>query len=84
MYNSFRKTAEKASLASLCGTLVGTILTFFAEALLLIWIFNILLPIFPALACLAGLTYWDWVGLAVGWEIFCRCVERFFKAVWVK
>lgn len=78
------KTAEKVTVASALGSLVGAIGVFLFDALILFWVCGILLPVFPWLACLAGLTYWDWVGICFGFALFCRWLTKLFKAVWVK
>lgn len=76
--------AEKVTVASAMGTLVGAVIGIFIDALILIWVCGILLPVCPAIACLAGLTYWDWVGLSFGFHLLCQYVGKLFKAVWAK
>lgn len=75
---------EKVTITSAAGSVVGAALVFLFDALILWWVCGILLPIFPVLACLAGLTYWDWVGICFGFSLFCRWLTKLFKAVWVK
>lgn len=45
---------------------VSTIVAFFVECAILMWVCAVLLPAFPWLAVLAGLTYWDWVAVNLG------------------
>lgn len=50
---------------------LSTIAAFFVECAILMWVCAVLLPVFPWLACLTGLTYWDWVAVNLGirWAI---------------
>lgn len=77
-------TFAKITTGGVASSLVGAICVFLFDALILWWVCGILLPIFPVLACLAGLTYWDWVGICFGFALFCRWLTKLFKAVWVK
>lgn len=79
-----RNVVEKVTFASAMGSFVGAIGVFLIDALILWWVCGILLPIFPVLACLAGLTYFDWVGICFGFSLVCRWLTKLFKAVWVK
>ena len=76
--------AEKVTVGSVLGSACGAALVFLFDALILFWVCGILLPIFPTLACLAGLTYWDWVGICFGFQLICRWLTKLFKAVWAK
>lgn len=78
------KALDKIGAASVAGSMVGAACVFLFDALILFWVCGILLPIFPVLACLAGLTYFDWVGICFGFSLFCRWLTKLFKAVWVK
>ena len=61
---------NKIAKITLTNTL-STIVAFFVECAILLWVCAVLLPVFPWLACLAGLTYWDWVAvnLGISWVI---------------
>ena len=78
--NKFKKVIN----ASVATSLLGAFFVFLFDALILWWICGILLPIFPAIACVAGLTYWDWVGICFGFSLACRWLTKVFKAVWAK
>lgn len=75
---------EKVTFASAMSSLCGAIGVFLFDALILWWVCGILLPIFPALAALGGLTYFDWVGICFAFSLACRWLTKVFKAVWVK
>lgn len=45
---------------------LSTIVAFFVECAILMWVCAVLLPAFPWLAVLAGFTYWDWVAVNFG------------------
>lgn len=75
---------KKATVAGAMGTLAGAVIGILIDALILIWVCGILLPVCPAIACLASLTYWDWVGLCFGLNLLCQYVGKLFKAVWAK
>lgn len=77
-------TFEKVVTGSFASSLLGAVFVFLFDALILFWVCGILLPIFPALAVLAGLTYWDWVGICFGFALVCRWLTKLFKAVWAK
>lgn len=57
---------------------LSTIVVFFLEAAILLWVCAVLLPAFPWLACLAGLTYWDWVAVNLGIKYVTRTVGALF------
>ena len=78
------RTFEKVTVASVASSMLGTFCVFLFDALILWWVCGILLPIFPAIACVAGLTYWDWVGICFGFSLACRWLTKLFKAIWVK
>lgn len=50
---------------------LSTIVAFFVECAILLWVCAVLLPVFPWLAVIAGFTYWDWVAVNLGirWAI---------------
>lgn len=75
---------KKVTVGSVLGSACGAALVFLFDALILFWVCGVLLPIFPALACLAGLTYWDWVAICFGFQLVCRWLTKLFKAVWAK
>lgn len=75
---------KKITSASVLGSVVGASCVFLFDALILWWVCGILLPICPAIACVAGLTYFDWVGICFGFSLACRWLTKVFKAVWVK
>jgi len=75
---------EKVINASVASSLFGAFFVFLFDALILWWVYGILLPIFPVIACVAGLTYFDWVGICFGFQLACRWLTKVFKAVWVK
>lgn len=54
---------------------LSMIAAFFVECAILMWVCAVLLPAFPWLACLAGLTYWDWVAVNLGIKYVCRTVR---------
>lgn len=60
------------------------VLVFFWDALIVWLVCGVLLPVFPALACLAGLSYLDWVGIFVALGVVYRHIGRLFKALWGK
>ena len=63
---------------------LANILVFFWDALIVWLVCGVLLPVFPALACLAGLSYLDWVGIFVALNVAYRHIGRLFKALWGK
>ena len=63
---------------------LANILVFFWDALIVWLVCGVLLPVFPALACLAGLSYLDWVGIFVALKVAYRHIGRLFKALWGK
>ena len=75
---------KKVTVAGAMGTLAGAVIGILIDALILIWVCGILLPVCPAIACLAGLTYLDWVGICFGFQLVCRWLTKLFKAVWAK
>lgn len=75
---------QKIAGATVGTSLLGSLLIYAFDALILIWVCGILLPIFPALAVLAGLTYWDWVGILFGLNVVARQLAKIFKAVWAR
>jgi hypothetical protein len=75
---------EKITTAGLASSLLGATFVFLFDALILWWVCGVLLPIFPVIACVAGLTYFDWVGICFGFSLACRWLAKLFKAVWAK
>ena len=69
---------EKKITTIALGSTIGTVVAFFLEAAILLWVCAVLLPAFPWLACLAGLTYWDWVAVNLGIKYVCRTVGGLF------
>ena len=69
---------EKKITAIALGEVFGKLIVFFIEAAILLWVCAVLLPAFPWLACLAGLTYWDWVAVNLGIKYVCRLVGGIF------
>ena len=63
---------------------VVSIVTYLFDALILMWLCKILLPIVPALALFAGLTFWSWVGILLGIHVIARNLAKIMKAVWAK
>ena len=63
---------------------LANIMVFFWDALIVWMVCGVLLPVFPALACLAGLSYLDWVGIFVALNVAYRHIGRLFKALWGK
>ena len=63
---------------------LANVLVFFWDALIVWMVCGVLLPVFPALACLAGLSYLDWVGIFVALNVLYRHIGRLFKALWGK
>lgn len=75
---------KKAIVSTVAGISLSPIIEILIEALILIWFCGILLPMFPGLACLGGLTYFDWVGILFGLKVCFSYLREFFKAVWAK
>ena len=69
---------EKKITAIALGEVFGKLIVFFIECAILLWVCAVLLPAFPWLACLAGLTYWDWVAVNLGIKYVCRVVGGIF------
>ena len=69
---------EKKIAGVALGSTVGTVVAFFIECAILLWVCAVLLPAFPWLVCLAGLTYWDWVAVNLGIKYVCRTVGALF------
>lgn len=63
---------------------LANVLVFFWDALIVWMVCGVLLPVFPALAYLAGLSYLDWVGIFVALGVAYRHIGRLFKALWGK
>ena len=63
---------------------LANVLVFFWDALIVWMVCGVLLPVFPALACLAGLSYLDWVSIFVALGVAYRHIGRLFKALWGK
>ena len=69
---------EKKIAGVALGNTIGTVVAFFIECAILLWVCAVLLPAFPWLACLAGLTYWDWVAVNLGIKYVTRTVGALF------
>ena len=57
---------------------LSTIVAFFVECAILMWVCAVLLPAFPWLAVIAGFTYWDWVAVNLGIKYVTRTVGALF------
>lgn len=63
---------------------LAAVMVYFWDALIVWWLCGVLLPVFPALACLAGVSYLEWVGIFLGLNVLYRHVGKLFKALWGK